>query len=633
MVIIFIAFQGYDIIVQCSEEVENPKKNIPKAIFISLIVVVAFYLLIMFVAIGATPTEGGQASWEYLGEKEETAMVDAADKFLPYLGIGFIIMMVGGLVSTMSALNATIFSSSRVSFAMGRDGTLPRSFGKIDPVRRTPSTAIWATGAMILIMVVSIPMEDVAASASLLFLGLFIMANISLIILRRKRPDLDRGFMVPLFPWIPLAAIAINTLLIAFLVYNWPLSGWIALAWIEGGLLLYYFTSGEEEITSIDKVEKYIGAKAVPTGKDYHVLVPISNPKSTPLLDLSGVVADRRDGDVVLLNIAKVPNNTPIRDVDPTFMQKHVAVAEVVKGYAEKSGVTTRAKVVVSHTIGDTILAEGKAEKANLIILGWMGPKTTRKWLFGYNLDPVIQNAKCDVAVLKSGSFKEVKRIVFAAGYEVNELHSVRAARVAAMLAKRYNIPVEIMMLRRGGVPSDARAKEQLERLKGIFLKRGVGAVGEIVSTSDPVQAVTSKVTKVDLLVMGASDKWKSYRYAFGPMQDTISSRARSGLLYYRAGTLEDVTGNGVKKGGASGGGKSAKDGGRKSSRGGGRKTTRKGAGKSRRASGGSAHGEGATGFDDGGGFWGVRWRTSTPPWTWRTRSPGTTAHRPVPRM
>jgi len=135
----FIAFEGYEIIAQCSEEVRNPERNVPRAIFLSLAIVVPIYLLVAFAALGAVQPEG-MPSWKYLGLHKETALVNVAETF--FRG-GGVLILIGGLFSTMSALNATIYSSSRVSFAMGRDRNLPAWFGKIHPLRKTPRCPSW----------------------------------------------------------------------------------------------------------------------------------------------------------------------------------------------------------------------------------------------------------------------------------------------------------------------------------------------------------------------------------------------------------------------------------------------------------------------------------------------------------
>src|SRR6476660_373691 len=101
----FIAFEGYEVIVQTGEEVKNPKRNIPRAIFISLGAVVVLYCLIAFVSIGAI-FPAGIESWMYIGKSGELGIMKAAELLVPY---GAFIVLGGGLISTLAALNATTF--------------------------------------------------------------------------------------------------------------------------------------------------------------------------------------------------------------------------------------------------------------------------------------------------------------------------------------------------------------------------------------------------------------------------------------------------------------------------------------------------------------------------------------------
>ena len=118
----FIAFEGYDLIATVAEEIKAPEKTIPRATLISLAVTVFIYLLILIVCIGAIQPESGK-SWQFLGQYQETAIAKAAHNFMPFFGVALIIF--GGLLSTISALNATILASSRVAFSMSRDKMLP----------------------------------------------------------------------------------------------------------------------------------------------------------------------------------------------------------------------------------------------------------------------------------------------------------------------------------------------------------------------------------------------------------------------------------------------------------------------------------------------------------------------------
>jgi basic amino acid/polyamine antiporter, APA family len=102
---------------------------------------VTIYVLVSITAIGATVAPEGMKAYEYLGEKKEVAVIEVAQQVFPW-AIGGLVLLFSGLVSTMSALNATTYSSSRVSFAMGRDHNLPAMFARVHRRRHTPHWAV-----------------------------------------------------------------------------------------------------------------------------------------------------------------------------------------------------------------------------------------------------------------------------------------------------------------------------------------------------------------------------------------------------------------------------------------------------------------------------------------------------------
>ena len=235
----FIAFEGYEIIAQSGEEVINPKRNIPIAIFVSIAIAVVIYILVAFVAIGATVAPAGTTVSAYLGEQGEVAIIEVASQVFPF-GIGALVLLVSGLASTTSALNATTYAASRVSFAMGRENNLPSLFAKVHPKRYTPYWAVVFTGILMIVMAWTLPIADIAAAASIMFLLLFMQVNLAVLFLRRSRPELDRGFKVPLFPFLPLIAIATNALLALSLFRFSAVAWYFVIGWTLIGALAYF---------------------------------------------------------------------------------------------------------------------------------------------------------------------------------------------------------------------------------------------------------------------------------------------------------------------------------------------------------------------------------------------------------
>jgi amino acid transporter len=118
-IIFFLSYMGFGLITNASENVINPKKNIPLAIFISILFVMIFYVLISLVTIG-------NLSLPDIVKAQENALAIAAK---PFLGnFGFILITIGALFSISSALNATIFGGANIAYSLAKEGELPEFF-------------------------------------------------------------------------------------------------------------------------------------------------------------------------------------------------------------------------------------------------------------------------------------------------------------------------------------------------------------------------------------------------------------------------------------------------------------------------------------------------------------------------
>ncbi|WP_103029895.1 APC family permease [Salinibacter altiplanensis] len=230
----FIAFQGYDLVATVTEEVENPRQNIPRAIFLSLFVTVVIYLLVVGIAVGTLGPER-------LGAAGETAVAEAAAGFMPDIGLfgaslGAALIAFGAVFSTISALNAVIIGSSRVAFSMGREDQLPGRLGDLHPRYGTPFVAILSSAAVMLVATAFAPVQVVGNLASLFSLIGFIVVNLAVIKLRRDQPGLARPFEVPLYPVPPILGCVLNLALALYI----PLQTWIiAGAWLAVGGMVY----------------------------------------------------------------------------------------------------------------------------------------------------------------------------------------------------------------------------------------------------------------------------------------------------------------------------------------------------------------------------------------------------------
>ena len=368
----FIAFEGYEIIVQTGEEVKNPKRNIPRAIFISLAIVVVLYCLVAFVSIGAISPEG-IAAWRFIGEGGELGIMKAAEIFLPY---GALIVLVGGMVSTLAALNATTFSSARVAFAMGRHYNLPHKLSSIHPVNRTPHIAIVISGIIMAFMAYALPLADIAVAAGVIFLLLFTQVNIAAITIRRIYGNkLSYGFKTPFFPVIPIAGIFLKLGLALYLLFTQPLSWGITILWILVGFVLYRMYTFKQEIQHYAPI---VTSEGDLKREDYRILIPYTPEDPDRLLKYAIRAAKETAGEVNILRVITVPHQTPL-SAGVAFADTAKRSFEPLEKILDRENIPSHYLVRVSHDATEAILATIEEQRIDLLVTDFQTLRHDRK--------------------------------------------------------------------------------------------------------------------------------------------------------------------------------------------------------------------------------------------------------------
>ncbi|MEZ5274782.1 MAG: amino acid permease [Opitutaceae bacterium] len=492
----FIAFEGYEIIAQCSEEVQNPARNIPKAIFLSLLIVVPIYLLVAFVAIGAVQTPEGMPTWEFLGLQKETALVDVARSFFKGGGI---MILIGGLLSTMSALNATIYSSSRVSLAMGRDRNLPAFFAGIHERCKTPHWAILVSGLLTIFMAVALPIETVASAANILFLLLFIQVLAAVITLRKKRPDLHRGFKVPWVPVIPILGIIAQLALAVYLFVYSPM-GWLSAGiWIGLGLGVFYGYSRRRDRSYAQMVEVRQAAER----RDYRILVAIGNPRTAPtVLGAAASVARHYDGELIALTVVEVDEHEGLAQGLNSVAEAQEQLAAILVDF-KADGLPIKTVVKISHRISYGIIETALEEKCNLIVTGRPRKAGFLERFAATAVDRVVRSAPAQVMVVSADRWpKKIDRVLFPFATGPN---SQLTADFADALAGVYQGRVRAVHI----VSPNASSRDHLaaeKRMAHALGERHPDAERIVVPHTDIINGLIHEAREADLVVIGGTE-------------------------------------------------------------------------------------------------------------------------------
>jgi nucleotide-binding universal stress UspA family protein/uncharacterized membrane protein len=533
----FIVFEGYEIIAQTGEEVKNPERNIPRAHFIVIGLSTLIFVLVAFVAIGlnapgcVAPANGAGACLVRVDPAHadgiggnENAIAQLAGAVLPF---GLPIVAFGVALGAVAALNSLIFSSSRVAFAMGRDGTLPRILSELHPKKRTPHLAILMSGALIILLTVALPITTVAASADIMFLLLFLMVNWAAIVLRRTMPDVKRYYTTPLFPYIPLAGIA-TKFVIAISLWTIESSAWlIALGWIAMGFLVHYLYQRKEVVTAVTRVVSSVVPIARPK---YRILVPVDDFERTEIVDFATLLAQVEQGELTLLHVVEVPETLPVDAIDRLYVSEVRWNLGKLRRRAEEAGIDVKARVEVGHDVFGAILSNIEEEDIDLMILGWKGGWRKGR-ILGANVDRFVQEAPCDVVVFKSAGLQEkLNRILI---MNAPEWHVSYATGYAILLAKKHKASITILSV----VQTDLEAEKERQyskRLVEMCHTHGVPVDEKLVRIRNVVDTVVGEAQGYDLLVLGASSEWRLTQFAFGPMQDQIARKTAVPTLMVR---------------------------------------------------------------------------------------------------
>jgi amino acid transporter/nucleotide-binding universal stress UspA family protein len=519
----FIAFQGFEVISQSSEEIENPRKNIPRAVFLSLAIVLPIYILVAVSALGSV---GGPdiAPWDYLAEHKELALVEVSRHF--FAG-GGIMILAGGLISTMSALNATVYSSSRVAFAMGRDRNFPALFGNVHSRNFTPHWAIIVSLAIITFMSVSLPIEDVASAADIMFLLLFLQVNIAMIRLRKLRPDLDRGFVVPLYPWLSIIGIAM-LLFLAVYMFQYSYKAWIVTGvWIIAGLAVYRAYASRREVLHLQKIKSLERIEK----EEFSILTCLSSPRTTgSLVHISFAIAKKHRSEIVFLNVVEVHEGQPLMaGVDEA--QATRPLLKRAETMAAESGVPASAVVKVSHRISRGIIDTAREESCNFIVMGRQQHSNFFERVFSSVIDAVLYEVPCEVAILHGTITPEnIRRILVPFGANV---HTRLAIEFSSALAEYFKADVAIALVS-DPVMTKAQQSARLDGIHEECLRSSLKASVEIIRDESVLEGIIKKSAQADLMVMGGKTG-DFIELLFTPsLTREITERAKCPVLWLR---------------------------------------------------------------------------------------------------
>jgi basic amino acid/polyamine antiporter, APA family len=206
-VFIFFAFGGFARVAVVAEEVKDPRRNVPRAILLSLLISTIFYIMVAVAALGLVGSTGLSSSKSPLAHAIDATGVTWAAY----------VVSLGGLLATASVLLTSILGVSRVAYSMAREGELPRALSAVHGSHGTPYYSTWVAGGLMAVLVLLVDLEKVVAVSTFSLLFYYAVANAAAL---RLRPE-SRLY----HPVIPVAGIISTFALLVFVLFASP-QGW-----------------------------------------------------------------------------------------------------------------------------------------------------------------------------------------------------------------------------------------------------------------------------------------------------------------------------------------------------------------------------------------------------------------------
>lgn len=224
--LVFFAYIGFDVVATTAEETKRPQRDLPIGIIASLVICTVLYCAVALVVTGMVsyadldPAAALANAFAHHGQAWMATVISAG--------------AVAGLTTVVLTL---LIGATRIIFAMSRDALLPRSLAKVHPTRRTP----WVISIIVTVVVALVagltPVGVLEEMVNIGTLSAFVLVSVGVIVLRRTRPDLKRGFRVPWSPLLPALSAAICT----YLMLNLTVETWLRfLIWLALGFVIYF---------------------------------------------------------------------------------------------------------------------------------------------------------------------------------------------------------------------------------------------------------------------------------------------------------------------------------------------------------------------------------------------------------
>ena len=224
--LVFFAYLGFDAVSAAAEEVKNPQRNMPIGIIGSLLVCTVLYVIVSLVLTGIVPYTTLNVS-DPVSFALQVVNQDWAAGIISF----------GAIIGMTTVILVMMYGGTRLIYAFGRDGLLPKSMADIHPKYKTPVKNTWTLAIVTAAVAGFVPLDKIASLVNMGTLIAFTVVSIGILALRRNKKVQSTGFKVPFYPVVPI----ISFILCIFLIFQLEAETFIYCGiWFVAGIISYF---------------------------------------------------------------------------------------------------------------------------------------------------------------------------------------------------------------------------------------------------------------------------------------------------------------------------------------------------------------------------------------------------------
>jgi basic amino acid/polyamine antiporter, APA family len=521
----FIALQGFDLIAAVAGEIQEPRKNVRRAMNISLLIAVGIYIPFLFI-IATVGVPKGFSITALSADRPDTVVAAAVQN---YMGdTGFWLVVGAAILSMLSALHANLLAASRIALTMARDNTLPAFLKRIDVRQGTPTSAIFASAAAVSVIAAVLPnLAEAGAAASMIFLISFAVAHLTNILALRRSKDQQvsstRRFLAP--------AIVGGALCLALAIFQGiavPLAGLIIAVWMAiGGLLFLLLFGLRARVT--DALRQALDPQlARLRGLNPLVLVPIANPANAEaMVGIAEALAPSDGGRVLLLSVVSPSAEWTGNDGPPELVASLSVVARALTA-SFAAHLRPEALTTVASDPWIEIRRVARAYRCKTVLLGL---SDIQRQFVGTPTERLMSTVDCDVVILRASEgwrLSEARRILVPIGG--HRSHDELRARLLGSLCRTGKKSVSYLRVlpTSDSKAHEARALAALDRVAEDEVDGRV--VTEVVRSDSVVAEITRRAQHNDLVILGLQ-RAPGHRRLLGATAIQIASAAACPII------------------------------------------------------------------------------------------------------